>query len=117
MLGHTPSPTLPRPRLVKILTSEFMFENLAICLPTDYLPTTETVFSFQLSFEIIVFVYCRHKNKYTTSMEALFLFFKTELFTWFFVAESVANGFIDAAFVTAHARLYGSLQEVKNSKF
>ena len=50
-------------------------------------------------------------------MEALFLFFKTELFTWFFVAESVANGFIDAAFVTAHARLYGSLQEVKNSKF
>ena len=40
------------------------FRNL-LTDKTDYLPKTEAVVTFQLSFKIVVFLYCRHKVKYS----------------------------------------------------
>ena len=53
-------------------------QHLENCLPT-----------FQLSFKIIVLLHCGHKLKYNWCL--LFRIFKTELFIWFFVEESVAS--------------------------
>ena len=41
----------------------------------------------------------------------VFLFFRTELFIWFFVEESVAKGFIDYCIVIVHTGSYGGLLE------
>ena len=67
-------------RLYFLLGHAFVhaFVLLENCLPT-----------FQLSFKIIVLLYCGHKLKYNWCL--LFRIFKTELFIWFFVEESVAS--------------------------
>ena len=60
------------PSLVKVLTGEFFrktYVHLENCFSTDYLPGS--LFSFQLSFEIIVFLYCRK----ITADKFHFLFF------------------------------------------
>ena len=44
--------------------------------------------------------------KYNSAVKFLILFFKTELFIWFSVEESVANGLSMAAFAIVHARFY-----------
>ena len=77
-------------------------QHLEICLQTDYLPTTEALFSFQLSFKIIVFLYCCHKIKYNCC-KFIFQFIKTELFIWF-SSRKVSQRYPSlAAFVIVHA--------------
>ena len=44
--------------------------------------------------------------KYNSAVKFLILFFKTELFIWFSVEESVANGSSMAAFAIVHASFY-----------
>ena len=77
-------------------------QHLKICLPTD-LPTTEAYF-FSYFFKISCS--CTAARKWNpTAVEFLFLFFKTELFIWFFVEESVAKGFIDGCVCDSSCKL------------
>lgn len=46
--------------------------------------------AFQLSFKILVFLFCRHKVKYNCC-KFLFLFLKIELFISMFVEQGVAK--------------------------
>ena len=80
-------------------------QHLEICLLTD-LPTTGAYFSFQLTFEIIVFLSgsYHHKMEYNCC--------RVSIFVLGFLSRKVPQGdLLMAAFVIVHAESYSRPQE------
>ena len=76
--------------LGKLLTGELMRENFIYKFVCQRLKPFSRSPSNQLSFKILVFLFCRHKVKYNCC-KFLFLFLKIELFISMFVEQGVAK--------------------------
>ena len=84
-------------------------QKVAVCLPTDYLPTIKAFFHFSYVLKLKLSCSCAKWN--TTPVKFLFLLFKPELFIWFFVEKVSQKDSSMAAFLTVHTGCYGGLQE------